>query len=224
MVKKTKLLLPLLLSLISIFCVGYAGWTLSGTGVSTSVNASVGDVIDTSNYIYFDSTYGSNNSGIDPFSYVQDSAVNGFVDENGMVNSSAVLKFYLIFDFGNYYFYDTSFKDNGAFNFYLSLSSNSYLSSTYLDSAILNLNNSQYASGNYVGSAPRFSFNGITNTTNFSIFNCNLQVSNIPSNFSQSYTLRYRLTFSLVFNFKSSMVEEVISNISNFSLALGVYF
>lgn len=46
MVNKSKLLLPLLLSLTSIFCVGYAGWTLGDNSVSTSISASVGDVIE----------------------------------------------------------------------------------------------------------------------------------------------------------------------------------
>lgn len=86
MVKKAKVVLPLLLSLTSIFCVGYAGWTLSGTGVSTSVNASVGDVIDTSNYISYNSVRGDNNSGISNIVYTD----KGFANE-GIIGNTASL-------------------------------------------------------------------------------------------------------------------------------------
>ena len=69
MVKKAKLLPPLLLSLTSIFCVGYAGWTLSGNGVSTSVSASSGDVLYTGDYFEINSlttyTYSSDGFVVD---------------------------------------------------------------------------------------------------------------------------------------------------------------
>lgn len=225
MVKKAKLLLPLFLSLTSIFCVGYAGWTLSGTGISTNVNASVGDVKNILNYISFDTTQGAEN-GIQPFEYVASGSAIGFVND-GLIGNNALMSMYLIFDIKNYW---DDFDISGAFdlNFSISLSENTYISSSYIDSLTLGLNTSSsktryiYAT-NFAGAAlttPAFNYS----PTNLNLLNGVLSFADFSSYFNSYDTLRIKLCFDFLFSFSASKVTELINNIANVTFSIGVSF
>ena len=225
MVKKAKLLLPLLLSLTSIFCAGYAGWTLSGTGVSTSVNASVGDVNNISNYISFDATQGIGN-GIQPFEYVTSGSATGFVND-GLIGNNALMSMYLIFDIKKYW---DDFDISGAFdlNLYFAISENTYISSSYIDSLNLGLNTNSsktrylYAT-NFAGAAlpsPTFNYS----STNLNLLNGVLSFKDFSSYFNSYDSLRIKLCFDFLFSFNTSKVTELIDNIANLAFSIGVSF
>ena len=231
MVKKAKLLLPLVLSLTSIFCVGYAGWTLSGTGVSTSVNASVGDVINMSDYISFDtSVAGTSSTGIEPLEYVSTDSYAGFSND-GKIGNSGLIRLHFDFNIKKYY---EDFNLSGTFNcpFIITLGANSYISSTYVDSINLSLNSDEiltryiYPSLNatYGATRPTFTSLSLNSNTGFSQFNGSLSFPDNSTYITNNETLYLKLCFDLLFNFNSSQVNTIINNINDFTFDIGVSF
>ena len=213
MVKKAKLLLPLFLSLTSIFCVGYAGWTLSGTGVSTSVNASVGDVTELGNIL----------SIKDSINFEYNTTYSGFVN-NGLIGNQ--LSFYVDFNFSisSYCNYKNITTSSTDLLFRLNVTSN-YAD---FDNAVTNCtaeyqtlvsgNTSNFALCNENGVRRHYYQSNSSTITNISTlqqeFNINAYESN-TSYASVDFKLKYTFTVD------SSSLSTLISNVGSISFSFG---
>ena len=229
MVKKTKLLLPLLLSLTSIFCVGYAGWAFTiDSSISTTISAKVGDVISPSDYIKFDTSVSNATNGIEPLNYVLDDTASGFTNE-GLIGNAGLMRLYFSINVGKYF---SDFKISSSFDLSISilLGENSYLNSTYIDSAILSLNTNSNKTRyileeGFSGGVPtRPSFVSITLNSTFNQFSGVLSFSDLSSYFESYTNLELKVCFDLLFNFNSTNITTILNDISSFTFDIGVNF
>ncbi len=101
---------------ISLVCIGFSSWTITGTGVTGTFGGGVINsfpVINVEEYVQFDTAKTEDGSGIKCFEFYE----SGFIDLEGLPSDEGIITVYYIFDQAAYY--EAFGKDTATFNFYL---------------------------------------------------------------------------------------------------------